>query len=246
MLFPLASHLQRWLERGKAFEFVCVSDVGLVRFRKIWWDREGFEGYVGEGVLGRCNISTRAAVRVVQGVVGDCVNGEGSRVRVKLDSDFVSNSNILFIWLYVSAMSLFLCKLPMTNVNVSVQTYDSTEFTYPKTRIDRDYASRVLIPLEHFKLHVLDGSVLLNIAQSNRGNNTKSELNASIKDLISNIKVRWESALNLKEKKCNNLKDFLNVAGPMGVAHFLMPSKTVSSPDLRVASTMGSHSYVQD
>ncbi|GJU42697.1 hypothetical protein Tco_1195654, partial [Tanacetum coccineum] len=173
-------------------------------------------------------------------------------------------------------------------VNVSVQTYDSTEFTYPKTRIDRDYASRVLIPLEHFKLHVLDGSVLLNIAQSNRGNNTKSELNASIKDLISNIKVRWESGrsssgeLHIKdatqealqtsvmdkkkvafvkrpkklpqqqnvdllhekndasiygfkpkgnlipEKKCNNLKDFFNVARPMGVAHVLMPSKTIS------------------
>ncbi|GJR87764.1 hypothetical protein Tco_0211775 [Tanacetum coccineum] len=43
----------------------------------------------------------------------------------------------------------------------------------------------------------------------------------------------------IPEKKCNNLKDFLNVAGPMGVAHFLMPSKTISSPDLRVESTTG-------
>ncbi|CAH1423048.1 unnamed protein product [Lactuca virosa] len=45
------------------------------------------------------------------------------------------------------------------------------------------------------------------------------------------------TALNLKEKKRNNLKDFLNVAGPMGVTHFLMLSKTGSSPYLRVART---------
>ncbi|XP_058076983.1 peter Pan-like protein [Magnolia sinica] len=43
------------------------------------------------------------------------------------------------------------------------------------------------------------------------------------------------TALNLKEKKRNNLKDFLNVAGPMGVTHFLMLSKTESAPYLRVA-----------
>ncbi|GJS34504.1 hypothetical protein Tco_0532886 [Tanacetum coccineum] len=77
------------------------------------WLGLGRYGGTEKDLKGRCNISTRAAVRVVQGVVGDCVNGEGSRVRVKL------------------------------------------------------------------------------------------------------------------ENKCNNLKDFLNVAGPMGVAHFLMPSKTV-------------------
>lgn len=41
----------------------------------------------------------------------------------------------------------------------------------------------------------------------------------------------------LQEKKRNNLKDFLNVAGPMGVTHFLMLSKTQSSPYLRVART---------
>ncbi|KAH9730450.1 Peter Pan-like protein [Citrus sinensis] len=45
------------------------------------------------------------------------------------------------------------------------------------------------------------------------------------------------TALNLKEKKRNNLKDFLNVAGPMGVTHFLMLSKTESAPYLRVART---------
>ncbi|KAJ6873456.1 peter Pan-like protein [Populus alba x Populus x berolinensis] len=45
------------------------------------------------------------------------------------------------------------------------------------------------------------------------------------------------TALKLKEKKRNSLKDFLNVAGPMGVTHFLMLSKTETAPYLRVART---------
>ncbi|CAN1157032.1 Peter Pan-like protein [Linum perenne] len=45
------------------------------------------------------------------------------------------------------------------------------------------------------------------------------------------------TALSLKEKKRNNLRDFLNVAGPMGVTHFLMLSKTAAAPYLKVART---------
>ncbi|XP_072975119.1 peter Pan-like protein isoform X1 [Typha angustifolia] len=45
------------------------------------------------------------------------------------------------------------------------------------------------------------------------------------------------TALKLKEKKRNNLKDFLNVAGPMGVTHFLILSYPKSVPHLRVART---------
>ncbi|KAF9688098.1 hypothetical protein SADUNF_Sadunf02G0161800 [Salix dunnii] len=45
------------------------------------------------------------------------------------------------------------------------------------------------------------------------------------------------TALKLKEKKRNSLKDFLNVAGPMGVSHFLILSKTETAPYLRVART---------
>ncbi|CAA2981341.1 Hypothetical predicted protein [Olea europaea subsp. europaea] len=45
------------------------------------------------------------------------------------------------------------------------------------------------------------------------------------------------TALKLKEKRRNNLKDFLNVSGPMGVTHFLILSKTDSAPYLRVART---------
>ncbi|KAL4603506.1 hypothetical protein ACB092_10G128200 [Castanea dentata] len=45
------------------------------------------------------------------------------------------------------------------------------------------------------------------------------------------------TALNLKEKKRNSLKDFLNVAGPMGVTHFLILSKTATAPYLRIGRT---------
>ncbi|KAL9261635.1 Peter Pan-like protein [Drosera capensis] len=45
------------------------------------------------------------------------------------------------------------------------------------------------------------------------------------------------TALKLKEKKRNKLKDFLNVAGPMGVSEFLILSKTQDAPYLRVAKT---------
>ncbi|KAG9454621.1 hypothetical protein H6P81_007525 [Aristolochia fimbriata] len=45
------------------------------------------------------------------------------------------------------------------------------------------------------------------------------------------------TALKLKEKKRNNMKDFLNVAGPMGVTHFLILSKRDTAPYLKVART---------
>ncbi|KAF2315018.1 hypothetical protein GH714_037578 [Hevea brasiliensis] len=40
-----------------------------------------------------------------------------------------------------------------------------------------------------------------------------------------------------EEKKRNNLRDFLNVSGPMGVTHFLILSKTETASYLRVART---------
>ncbi|KAL6515975.1 hypothetical protein OROGR_019280 [Orobanche gracilis] len=45
------------------------------------------------------------------------------------------------------------------------------------------------------------------------------------------------TALKLKGKKRNSIKDFLNVAGPMGVTHFLILSKTDTAPCLRIART---------
>lgn len=112
-------------------------------------------------------------------------------------------------------------------VSVSVQLENTdnenhSEFTYPKTRIDRDYTSRVLIPLEHFKLPVLDGSVLINNnSQSNGGNNTKSELNSLIKDMISKIKVRWLSGRNSSGEL--HIKDATQAALQASVMEVLLP-----------------------
>ncbi|MFS7909332.1 putative TRAPP II complex, Trs120 protein [Helianthus anomalus] len=108
-------------------------------------------------------------------------------------------------------------------VSVSVQlekTNDEnySEFTYPKTRIDRDYTSRVLIPLEHFKLPVLEGSVLIN---NNSQSSSKSELNALVKDMISKIKVRWQSGRNSSGEL--HIKDATQAALQSSVMEVLLP-----------------------
>eukprot|EP00250_Pteridium_aquilinum_P028195 c36743_g1_i1 orf=587-1993(-) len=61
------------------------------------------------------------------------------------------------------------------------------------------------------------------------------------------------TALHLKEKKNNSMKDFLHVAGPLGVTHFLMLSHTEKAAYLRVARcprgptlTFKIHSYALD
>ncbi|KAL8244468.1 hypothetical protein R6Q59_010726 [Mikania micrantha] len=81
-------------------------------------------------------------------------------------------------------------------VGVSVQLESDSEFDYPKTRIDRDYSARVLIPLEHFKLPVVDASFLAPSNSKTSEKKRKSELNAYIRNLISKIKVRWVSGRN--------------------------------------------------
>lgn len=108
---------------------------------------------------------------------------------------------------------------------------DITEFGYPKTRIDRDYSARVLIPLEHFKLPVLDGTFLVKDSQKNGATssrnssfsekNTKAELNASIKNLISRIKVRWQSGRNSSGEL--NIKDAIQAALRTSVMDVLLP-----------------------
>lgn len=122
-------------------------------------------------------------------------------------------------------------------IGVSVQLENSnsdescTEFRYPKTRIDRDYTARVLIPLEHFKLPVLDGSFLVKKAHSNGAvgsrsssfseKNTTAEVNASIKNLISRIKVRWQSGRNSSGEL--NIKDAIQAALQTSVMDVLLP-----------------------
>ncbi|CAA0836178.1 Trafficking protein particle complex II-specific subunit 120 homolog [Striga hermonthica] len=108
----------------------------------------------------------------------------------------------------------------------------SAEFGDPKTRIDKECTARVLIPLEHFKLPVLDGSFL--VRSCSQGNGTfsgrscsfsekdiKAELNASTKDLISRIKVRWQSGRNSSGEL--DIKDAIQDALQASVMDVLLP-----------------------
>ncbi|XP_010244786.1 PREDICTED: trafficking protein particle complex II-specific subunit 120 homolog isoform X2 [Nelumbo nucifera] len=108
---------------------------------------------------------------------------------------------------------------------------DAADFGYPKTRIDRDCSARVLIPLEHFKLPILDGSFFAKDYQANgplssrssssTDKNTKAELNNSIKSLVSRIKVRWQSGRNSSGEL--NIKDAVQGALQTSVMDILLP-----------------------
>lgn len=114
--------------------------------------------------------------------------------------------------------------------NISAD-HDATDYGYPKTRIDRDCSARVLIPLEHFKLPILDGSFFMKDIQVDgidggrssifSEKNTKAELNASIKNLISRIKVRWHSGQNSSGEL--NIKDAVQAALQTSVMDVLLP-----------------------
>ncbi|KAJ4877449.1 Peter Pan-like protein [Raphanus sativus] len=66
---------------------------------------------------------------------------------------------------------------------------------------------------------------------------SRTKLPGSVKQLQMDLRKLMlpYTALSLKEKKRNTLRDFLNVSGPMGVTHFLMLKKTASALSLRVA-----------
>ncbi|KAF6147422.1 hypothetical protein GIB67_016779 [Kingdonia uniflora] len=108
---------------------------------------------------------------------------------------------------------------------------DAADFRYPKTRIDRDFSARVLIPLGHFKLPILDRSFLSKDSQTSEVStsrtsgfsekNMKAELNASIKSLISRIKVRWQSGRNSSGEL--NIKDAIHAALQTSVMDILLP-----------------------
>ncbi|EPS63566.1 hypothetical protein M569_11217, partial [Genlisea aurea] len=94
----------------------------------------------------------------------------------------------------------------------------------PKTRIDRDYTARVLIPLEHFKLPVLDGSSFLVKGDRNSSfseKTIKTELSSSIRSLISRIKVRWRSGRNSSGEL--DIKDAIQSALQASVMDVLLP-----------------------
>ncbi|XP_068314419.1 trafficking protein particle complex II-specific subunit 120 homolog isoform X2 [Pyrus communis] len=130
---------------------------------------------------------------------------------------------------------------------------DATEYGLPKTRIDRDCSARVLIPLEHLKLPVLDDLFFVkdNLADgvfSGKNTrfseqNTKTELNASIKNLISKIKVRWQSGRNSSGEL--NIKDAIQAALQTSVMDLLLTDPLTFCFSLsrngRVPETSGSH-----
>eukprot|EP00252_Welwitschia_mirabilis_P009034 TRINITY_DN21317_c0_g2_i1.p1 TRINITY_DN21317_c0_g2~~TRINITY_DN21317_c0_g2_i1.p1 ORF type:complete len:362 (+),score=81.24 TRINITY_DN21317_c0_g2_i1:80-1087(+) len=102
---------------------------------------------------------------------------------------------------------------------------------YPTTAIDRDYTARVLIPLEHFKLPVLEKS-FFGIDAQGKGNlagkfsnnvekRTKAELQAAIKDLTSRIQVKWQSGRN--SFGIMNIKDAIQEALQTSVLDVLLP-----------------------
>ncbi|KAL9659900.1 hypothetical protein QQ045_024710 [Rhodiola kirilowii] len=120
-------------------------------------------------------------------------------------------------------------------ISVSLELENSCSegsLSNPKTRIDRDHSSRVLIPLEHFKLPVLDSSLFMkdsaqaNIQPSGRSpsfsdKSTKAELSASIMNLISRIKVRWHSGHNSSGEL--DIKDAVKSALQASIMDVLLP-----------------------
>lgn len=45
------------------------------------------------------------------------------------------------------------------------------------------------------------------------------------------------TAIKLRERKTNRLKDFVNMAGPLGVSHFMILSQTERGTNLRICKS---------
>lgn len=161
-----------------------------------------------------------------------------------------TNINLLNIDPYNGSWGLRLLELELFNptdvvfdVDVAVHSDDTnldqiliSEDNAPdaachKTRIDRDYSARVLIPLENFKLPVLDASFFVKESGSDEPlgsraaaiaeRNAKAELNASINNLISKIKVKWHSGRNSSGEL--NIKDAIQAALQASIMDILLP-----------------------
>ncbi|RWR87670.1 trafficking protein particle complex II-specific subunit 120 [Cinnamomum micranthum f. kanehirae] len=85
---------------------------------------------------------------------------------------------------------------------------DAADFGYPKARIDRDYSARIDDAF---------GGKSSGAAEKN----TKAELNASIKNLISRIKVRWQSGRSSSGEL--NIRDAIQAALQTSVMDILLP-----------------------
>ncbi|CAK8569986.1 unnamed protein product [Lathyrus sativus] len=122
-------------------------------------------------------------------------------------------------------------KLENSNEDNHLADQDATEYGYPKTRIDRDCSARVLVPLEHFKLPVLDDSFLTKDTQTDgigggrtasfSEKSSKAELNACIRNLVSRIKVHWHSGRNSSGEL--NIKDAIQAALQTSIMDVLLP-----------------------
>ncbi|CAO2035652.1 unnamed protein product [Urochloa humidicola] len=161
-----------------------------------------------------------------------------------------TNSNLLKIDPYKGSWGLRLLELELFNptdvvfdVDVAVHSDDTNvdqrvisegnaaDAASHKTRIDRDYSARVLIPLENFKLPVLDASFFVKESSSDEPlgsraaaiaeRNAKAELNASINNLISKIKVKWHSGRNSSGEL--NIKDAIQAALQASIMDILLP-----------------------
>ncbi|GAV60572.1 TRAPPC9-Trs120 domain-containing protein [Cephalotus follicularis] len=175
-------------------------------------------------------------VYMENGSAKDVVGSESKIERLVKIDPFRGSWGLLFLELELSNPTDV-----MFEISVSVQLENSrnensadqeaAEYGYPRTRIDRDYSARVLIPLEHFKLPILDGSFFMKDFQSDGSSdcknfsfsekNIKAELNACIKNLISRIKVRWQSGRNSSGEL--DIKDAIQAALQTLVMDVLLP-----------------------
>jgi len=185
-----------------------------------------FPAHVGENLPMLDDVNSRST--------GGHVNSETKMDRLVKIDPFRGSWGLRFLELELSNPTDVVFEI---NVSVKLEknnnedNQDATEYGYPKTRIDRDCSARVLVPLEHFKLPVLDDSFFMKDTQSDgsggRRNasfsekNSKAEINACIKNLISRIKVQWHSGRNSSGEL--NIKDAIQAALQTSVMDVLLP-----------------------
>jgi ribosome biogenesis protein SSF1/2 len=71
------------------------------------------------------------------------------------------------------------------------------------------------------------------------GKTTADPLSSSLSQLVLDVRKIMEpnTARRLRERRANKLKDYLTMAGPLGVTHMLLFSRTEQGTNLRIART---------
>ncbi|KAL3700442.1 hypothetical protein R1sor_018464 [Riccia sorocarpa] len=111
---------------------------------------------------------------------------------------------------------------------------DVKDTLYPSTRIDQNHSARVLIPLDRFKLPGLDKAFLARTlakkygltkqdskARESAERQAKAELNATIEELSSRIRVKWHSGRNSAGEL--PIKDAIRGALKLSAIEILLP-----------------------